>query len=170
MSGDSIIVRVVSDAGRNRIEIDAKSTCEELQEIIAHKIGIPAPKVKFYQDMGHKKAFKYSATSSLKRAGITNGTQIFIPAKNAKMQDIIHKPKKAEEHEEEKITTSTPGKNTYTHSIDQVMENDGETIGADGRSEHCKHGAHSKCLHCLGVDKNNFQNIAYQCNHAKDQM
>ena len=165
MAGESIIVRVVSDAGRNRIEIDPKSTCEELMEVISRKIGIPAGKVKFYQDIGHKKPFKYSATSSLKKAGIENGTQIFVPAKNAKMQDIETKPKKAEE--EEKIDTSghhatTPAGKEVDMEVDEILP--------DGRTKHCNHGPKTKCLHCLGVDKNNFTAVGYQCNHPKDQM
>lgn len=102
----TIIVRVVSDAGRNRIEIDPRSTCEELKEIISAKIGVPARKIKLYADQAYKRPYKGTDSSSLKKAGFTNGSQVFVPAKNAKMQDIIHVPKKADD-EEEKIDTST---------------------------------------------------------------
>lgn len=64
--GDNIIVRVVSEAGRSRIEIDSKSTVEELIEMISSKIGVPASRIKLYQDMGHTKPFNYSDTMSLK--------------------------------------------------------------------------------------------------------
>lgn len=169
MSSATIIVRVISDAGRNRIEIDAKSTCEELQEIIGAKIGIPAAKVQFYQDMGYKKPFKYSATSSLMKAGITNGVQIFVPAKNAKMVDIIHKPIKAND-EEEKIITSKPGKKSLIYPIDQIMKDDEETSDPNSLTKDCKHGPKAKCVHCLGVDKTNFTNVEYKCQHPKNQM
>lgn len=168
MASGAIIVRVISDAGRNRIEIDAKSTCEELQEIIGAKIGIPASKVQFYQDMGYKKPFKYSATSSLMKAGITNGAQIFVPAKNAKMVDIVHKPTKVDD-EEEKINTSKPGKKSLIYIIDQVMEDD-DTVKPNLLTKDCKHGPKAKCVHCLGVDKNNFSTVGYQCQHPKNQM
>lgn len=57
MADSTIVVRFVSEAGRNRIEIDPKSTVEELKEQIAGKIGVRPSTVKFYQDMGYKKAF-----------------------------------------------------------------------------------------------------------------
>jgi hypothetical protein len=55
---DNIIVRVVSEAGRNRIEIDSKSTVEELKEMISHKIGIRVSNIKLFSDMGHTKPVK----------------------------------------------------------------------------------------------------------------
>jgi hypothetical protein len=54
----SIIVRVVSEAGRNRIEIDSKATVEELKEIISQKIGLRASKIRFFNDIAHKKEIK----------------------------------------------------------------------------------------------------------------
>ena len=55
---DNIIVRVVSEAGRNRIEIDSKCTVEELKEMISHKIGIRVSNIKLFSDMGHTKPVK----------------------------------------------------------------------------------------------------------------
>lgn len=33
----------------------------------------------------------------------------------------------------------------------------------------CKHGPNQKCVHCLGVTKENFSNVKAQCNHAPNQ-
>ena len=167
MSDKTIIVRVFSDAGRNRIEIDPRATCEELMEIIGSKIGISTHKVKFYKDMGYRKAFKYTASSSLKKAGIVNGTMVYVPAKNAKMQDIAPAPKRGGdvemEDEEEKIDTNTKGGGHQEyHEEAKMLEN--------GLTPHCQHDTKTKCLHCLGVDKHNFQAVDYQCNHPKGQM
>lgn len=37
--------------------------------------------MKLYQDMNHKKEFKGSNTTSLKKAGFANGEQVFVPGK-----------------------------------------------------------------------------------------
>lgn len=129
MQESDIIVRIVSDAGRNRITIDPKSTCEELKEKISAKIGVPLHRISLYQDQGHKKLYKGTDSSSLKRAGITNGAQVFVPAKNAKMVEIIEKQRqekeKAEEDkEEEKIDTSASSK------IDKTPEEEPESTPA----------------------------------------
>lgn len=109
-------------------------------EIIGGKIGIPAHRVKFYKDINYKRPFKYSGSSSLKKAGIENGTQVFIPAKNAKMQDIIHKPHKADvEMEEEKIETSKHG---GYHDHDTPEEK--EKLAQEGLTPQCNHGKMTK--------------------------
>ena len=169
MAGDNIIVRVVSEAGRNRVEIDSRSTVEELKEIISEKIGIRPSSIKFYKDMGHTKAFNVSDTISLMKAGIENGTQIFIPNKEAKFKEAIHKPHKADDAEEEKIDTSKPGKHSSTGAITQPG-GEKDKKNKDGLTPDCRHGPKGKCLHCIGVDKNNFKDVEYSCNHPKNEM
>jgi nuclear protein localization protein 4 homolog len=101
----------------------------------------------------------------LKKAGIENGAQIFVPG-DAKFQDIIHKPNKIDE-EEEKIETSKNKEQSPTG----VVEPPGTKKWLpDGRTTECSHGIHAKCLHCLGINKDNFQDVEYKCHHPKDQM
>lgn len=47
MGKSDIIVRITSEAGRNRIEIDQKATIKELKTIISGKLGLDPDMVKF---------------------------------------------------------------------------------------------------------------------------
>lgn len=105
---------------------------------------------------------------TLVKAKIKNGDQLFIPNKGAKFQDLVHKPKTAEE--EEKIPTSHPSKIKSTGTIPKPSEDETKEKETDGRTPQCSHGPNGKCLHCILVDKNNFMNVEYKCNHPKDQM
>ena len=169
MGDSTIVVRFVSQAGRNRVEIDPKSTVEELKEQIAEKIGVRPSSLKFYLDMAYKKPINWTDTMSLKKAGIENGTQIFIPNKDAKFQDTTAKAHKEEnKDEEEKIVTSKPKKISSTDPIES-SKGDGKNKKDSGLTPECNHGPKGKCLHCLGVDKHNFDKIGYTCNHPKTE-
>lgn len=147
----TIIVRVVSDAGRNRLEIDPKATCEELKEMISAKIGVPARKIKLYSDQAHRRPYKGTDSSSLKKAGITHGAQVFVPAKNAKMQDIIHVPKQAETHEEEKKEeTKEPKKEEEEEKIDtNAMEEGLKSFGIGKKKTKIENAKHVPFEHHL---------------------
>jgi len=54
MGDDTIIIRVVSEAGRNRIEIDPKATVQDLKDQISEKLGLDADSIKFYGDVKYK--------------------------------------------------------------------------------------------------------------------
>lgn len=169
MADSLIVVRFVSQAGRNRIEIDPKSTVEDLKEQIAEKIGVRPSTIKFYQDMGYKKAFNWSDTTSLKKAGIVNGTQIFIPNKDAKFQDLPGKSGKDEnKDEEEKIVTTGPKKLSSTEPVES-SKGDGKNKKENGLTPECNHGPKGKCLHWLGVDKKNFEKVGYAWNHPPNE-
>lgn len=100
-------------------------------ELISQKIGIPTHRVKFFKDIDHKKPYKYTEASSLKKAGIINGSQVFVPAKNAKMKDIINVPQSSPQEEEEKIDTTTHG-------------NEENKELPDGLTKQCTHGEKTK--------------------------
>lgn len=72
---------------------------------------------------------------------------MFIPAKNAKFQDIKTQPKKVDHEEEEKVDTSKPGRQSHTSPVDQPMGEEEKTFLKDGRTSDCTHGPKGKCLH-----------------------
>lgn len=165
--GDSIIVRIVSEAGRNRIEIDSNATVKDLKDQISDKIGVDSDKIRLYEDIAFKKLVNATDKTTLKKAKIANGVQFFIPNKDAKFTDVVHKPKK--EDEEEKVSTTKPSKISSTPAITKPTAG-GDQIMEDGRHPDCRHGPKGKCLHCLGVTKDNFQTVDYKCNHPPGQM
>lgn len=98
---------------------------------------------------------------TLSKAKINNGAQLFIPNKNAKFQDLPVKPKA--EEEEEKIDTSKQSK-AKSGKEDVEMTTD------EPKKSECRHGPKGKCLNCLGVTKENFQEVDYKCTHPKGEM
>lgn len=98
---------------------------------------------------------------SLKKAGIVNGTQIFISNKDAKFQDLPTKSSKEDnKDEEEKIITTGPKKLSSTDPV-EMSKGDGKNKKENGLTPDCTHGPKGKCLHCLGVDKKNFDKVGY---------
>ena len=75
--------------------------------------------------MAYKKQLRVTDKMTLTKAKITHGTQLFIPGKNAKFQDLPPpRPEKADDDEEEKIDTTNHSKHEPSKPVPQPTGGD----------------------------------------------
>ena len=70
---DTIIIRVLSQAGRSRIEIASSQTVLDLKTEIAKRLSLDAKVVTLCQDQAYKKKLVARDSATLAKAGLKNG-------------------------------------------------------------------------------------------------
>ena len=75
---DSIVIRIMSKAGRSRIEIKSSAKMSELKQEIANRLGLDAATIKMYSDQAMKKAVAGRDTDLLSKAGLKNGDMLHV--------------------------------------------------------------------------------------------
>jgi len=74
----SIVIRVISNAGRSRIEMDPSQTIAVLKAELAKRLGVSAATIKMFSDQALKKAVSGRDSDSLTKAGLKNGDIIHV--------------------------------------------------------------------------------------------
>ena len=75
---DSIVIRIISQAGRSRVEISSAKSVGELKNEIAGRLGLDAKTVMLCLDQGYKKKFTAKDNVSVAKAGLKNGAMLFV--------------------------------------------------------------------------------------------
>ena len=140
---DTIIIRVLSQAGRSRIEIAPTQTIADLKAEIAKRLSLDAKTVTLCQDQAYKKKFSAKDSATLAKAGLKNGAQLFVSNQGTQMTAL---PEKKEmktydeiKKEEEKRAEEEPSKDSYGRVLKKVDkekedEKEGELKDSYGRT------------------------------------
>lgn len=80
---DSIVIRVISNAGRSRVELKSNQTISELKQELAKRLGVNAATLKMFTDQAMKKAVNGRDTDTLVKAGLKNGDMLHVNNKDA---------------------------------------------------------------------------------------
>lgn len=125
---DTIIIRVLSQAGRSRVEISQNQTIGDLKTEIAKRLNLDAKVVALCQDQAYKKKITASNTVTIAKSGLKNGAQIFISNQGTQMTGL---PEKKEmktydeiKKEEAKRAEEEPAKDSYGRVLKKVEEAD----------------------------------------------
>jgi len=70
---DTIIIRVLSQAGRSRVEMAPTATIGSLKAEIAKRLSLDAKTVTLCQDQAYRKKFSAKDTVTIAKAGLKNG-------------------------------------------------------------------------------------------------
>ena len=88
---DTVIIRVLSQAGRSRVEIAPTQTIGELKKEIAKRLNIDAKTVTLCQDQAHKKKFAAKDSVTVAKSGLKNGAQLFVTNQGTEMTGLADK-------------------------------------------------------------------------------
>lgn len=98
---DTIVIRVMSEAGRSRVELSATQTVKDLKNDIAKRLGVADSKyLQLFKDQAKRQAVNARDTDSLKKAGFKNGDMLHVGNQNTKMTQLPPAPKKLIQKEE----------------------------------------------------------------------
>ena len=76
---DTLILRVFSQAGRSRVEIDSAKSLGELKADLAKRLGLAnAGVVKLFKDDKYRKPLAGGDKDSIKRLGLKNGEMLYV--------------------------------------------------------------------------------------------
>lgn len=137
---DTIIIRVLSQAGRSRVEMAPTDTIGNLKAEIAKRLALDAKAVTLCQDQAYRKKFAAKDTATIAKSGLKNGAQLFVSNQGTQMTGL---PEKKEmktyediKKEEEKRAEEEPAKDYYGRVIKNVEkeEDTGETKDSYGRT------------------------------------
>jgi hypothetical protein len=140
---DKLIIRVLSQAGRSRVEIAPTQTIGELKAEIAKRLNIDAKTVTLCQDQAHKKKFSAKDSVTVAKSGLKNGTQLFVTNQNTEMTAL---PEKKEmktydeiKKEEAKRAEEAPATDSYgrvlkkAEKVEEMKEGEKPTMDSFGR-------------------------------------
>ena len=136
---ETIVIRVLSQAGRSRVEIAPTQTIGDLKFEIAKRLSLDAKTVTLCSDQAYKKKFSAKDSVTLAKAGLKNGAQLFVANQDTQMTAL---PEKKElrtyediKKEEEKRAEEEPAKDSYGRVIKKVEqeEDDGTLKDSYGR-------------------------------------
>ena len=86
---DSIVIRVISTAGRSRVEMKSTQTVSELRKELATRLGVDIKTLKIFTDQAMRKALAGRDTDSLVKAGLKNGDMLHINNKDAQITQLV---------------------------------------------------------------------------------
>lgn len=110
---NSIVIRVMSNAGRSRVEIAASASLAELKSQLATRLGLEAKTVTLYTDQAMKKALSGRDTDSLTKCGLKNGDMLHVRNEGATMTQLQAAPKfKSQEEIKQQQEEKAKGKET----------------------------------------------------------
>ena len=75
---DAVILRVISQAGRSRIELTKNNSFGDLKAEIAKRLGQQPNQLNMFSDQAYKKAIRGNDKDSLAKAGLKHGDMIYI--------------------------------------------------------------------------------------------
>lgn len=143
---DTIILRVVSTAGRSRVEMKVNQTLFDFKQELSGRLGIPTNQIALFTDQALKKKVSARDTSSLAKCGFKNGDMLHVGNQNAVLTSVA--------------TAATQAKPAEGGA--KMIDTSGGTSGkpqaaaaATGttRTSRCNHPTSSKCVHCMSSAK-----------------
>ena len=76
---DTIVLRVISDAGRSRIEVKASSACKDLKADLAQRLGVADPKyLQLFKDQAKKQPVNGRDADTIQKLGLKNGDMLHV--------------------------------------------------------------------------------------------
>ena len=130
-----IIIRVISQAGRSRVEINSNKQFKDLKDEIAGRLGVQSNSLKMFKDQGLRQPVTGKDTDTIAKVGLKHGDIIHIANADTKMQNLPP-PKKelktAEEIDKEKAEKEkdAPMKDSFGRVI-KTMEKVEDTVAKD---------------------------------------
>ena len=85
---DAVILRVMSQAGRSRIEMTKNNKFGELKAEIGKRLGQDPKQLNMFSDQAYKKAIRGNDNDLLARAGLKHGDMIYISNQGAVMTQL----------------------------------------------------------------------------------
>jgi hypothetical protein len=73
-----IIIRVISQAGRSRVEMKSDKLFKDLKEDIATRLGVEAASLKMFKDQALKQPLVGKDTDTLAKVGLKHGDIIHV--------------------------------------------------------------------------------------------
>ena len=107
---EQLVLRVMSNAGRSRIEMATTATVAELKQEVAGRLGLDPKTIKIFMDQAFKKAMPGKDTETLQKAGLKGGDMLHINNADAQIANIVTAPK-FKSHEEIKTEQEEKAKN-----------------------------------------------------------
>jgi len=98
----SIVIRVISNAGRSRVEMKPDQTVQDLKTEIANRSGVDVKTLKVFTDQAMRKALGGRDTDSLTKVGLRNGDMLHVANQNVTMTNLPPPPKVFKPIEEKK--------------------------------------------------------------------
>jgi hypothetical protein len=86
-----IILRVISQAGRSRVEINSGKPFKDLKEDIAKRLGVAENTLKMFKDQGLKQALLGRDTDTIAKVGLKHGDIIHVANQGATMTQLPEK-------------------------------------------------------------------------------
>ena len=86
---DTIVIRVISNAGRSRVEMKSNSSVAELRKELATRLGVDAKTLNIFTDQAMRKALAGRETDTLSKAGLKNGDMLHINNKEAQITQLV---------------------------------------------------------------------------------
>ena len=134
MSSEKIIIRVLSKAGRSRVEIAPTSTILDLKTEIAQRLSLEAKTVALCKDANYKQKLNVRDGDTIAKAGLKNGAQLFVSNADTQMTALPEsKAMRSYEDikkEEEKKAEEAPAMDSYGRVLKTAEEETDENAAA----------------------------------------
>tara|TARA_B110001450_G_C17512397_1_gene436970 strand:- start:550 stop:792 length:243 start_codon:yes stop_codon:yes gene_type:complete len=76
---DTVVLRVISDAGRSRIEVKGSSAFKDLKADLASRLGVADPKyLQLFKDQAKRQPVNGRDTDTIQKLGLKNGDMLHI--------------------------------------------------------------------------------------------
>lgn len=131
---DAIVIRVMSNAGRSRVEISAAASLKELKTQVSERLGLDAATLKMYTDQAMKKPVAGRDTDTLAKCGLKNGDMLHVNNEGATMTHIKTGPK-FKSHDEIKQEKEEKAKNA------PLVDSSGRVIKAVDKKDEQEEGS-----------------------------
>ena len=121
--------------GKSRLEIQSQATYGNLCEAIAERLSLAASSLQIYKDKDFTQRITATGSASLKKAGISDGTQLFIKNSDAKVPAAV--PHKAPEAKSSGEDTKKEEKKAVKKDVKKEIKKDAKK---DGKKDAKKDG------------------------------
>lgn len=151
MADQEIIIRVMSKAGRSRLEIKSSQKISDFKDELSKRLGVDKASLKMFHDQAFKKAFQPRESDTLAKAGLKNGDMLFVSNSDTVMAQLpvvkVFKPiddeAKKKEEEAKKDLPVEPLKDSFGRIL-KTLEKVEDTVAKDSYGREIKTVDHSK--------------------------
>lgn len=75
---DALVIRLMSNAGRSRLEMNKQQSFDDLKTEISKRLGIDKKTLNICKDQAYKKKLTGKDTDTLGKLGLKNGDMLYI--------------------------------------------------------------------------------------------
>ena len=151
MADQAIIIRVMSKAGRSRLEMKTSQMISDLTDELSKRLAVEKASLKMFHDQAYKRAFKPREADTLAKAGLKNGDMLFVSNSDTVMAQLpvvkVFKPiddeAKKKEEEAKKDLPAEPLKDSFGRTL-RTVEKVEDTVAKDSYGRVIKTVDHSK--------------------------